>query len=555
MDEKGKILYMNVALLEQMNSPLLENLVAKEAFSFEQLLEVVSIEENEKNLEAILKNPCAREILKNIGKDSQNWQAKLQYLMNLEIGERTRVIEQFGVNGESLVQEELKRREEWFDTMERGYFEDEEYGIIDCDIDPPNLCKAIFGLSYEEAKELIKKYGIDSNQLSIQTDEDKKVYRKLQILKELTTPKEFESYEEERQYYTNHYDLHREELLALSKDVSAFFKVDLEKSFLDLYARQYDRTLGVQKTRRDNVSYDGKIIPIYEASGDFMLLIREEQNVSPENKQNFWNATKVGVNGLCQCTIGQDYIRAVNSDQENACLVASTSCSDGELRMASTTNIKSKGANVALSNIGVKSDYGNGVVFRTPQEQINHSRGTNNETNTSRNVYNPTTGLFERKPSEYVVYIQDTDDMDIAQDSHFKTVQFVASQTGWPILVVPREKCAQREEAKIQVIKEKILGNKERSQEETDESLIKEMIVKFNNNREGILTSKGLKEKYFTEEEHLELVGIVNARLSNLMSIDLEQYDQLVQTVSQIYKEEIDKYYVLAMIERMHKGN
>ncbi len=38
MDDKGKILYMNVALLGQMNSSVFENSIAREAFSFEQLL-------------------------------------------------------------------------------------------------------------------------------------------------------------------------------------------------------------------------------------------------------------------------------------------------------------------------------------------------------------------------------------------------------------------------------------------------------------------------------------------------------------------------------------
>lgn len=198
------------------------------------------------------------------------------------------------------------------------------------------------------------------------------------------------------------------------------------------------------------------------------------------------------------------------------------------------------------SFIGVESSYENGVVLRMPQEQINNSRGTNNETDTSRSVYNSTTGLFERKPSEYVVYIQDTNDIDMKQDPRFKTAQFAASQIGCSILVIPREKCAQREKTKIQDLKDKLLGSKERSQGETDESIIEELIVKFNNNREGILTSKGLKEKYFTESEHMELVGTINARLSQLMKSDSEQYESLVQTVSKVYKDEIDKYYAFS---------
>lgn len=530
-----------------MNSSLFENSVATEAFSFEQLLEVISVEDAENELKSILKSSNSKQLLISIGNDSQSWQAKLQYLINSGVEERNHIIDMFGFDGKGLIQYELKRRQERFTSMEMGYFENEEYGeIIDCDIEPYNILIATFGISYDEAKELIKKYGINTDKLNIQTDDEKAIYRKLQIMEELTTSKKFESYEEETDYYESWYYSHKEELLEISKDISAFYKVDLEKSFLDLYARQYDRALGVHTNRRENVSYDGKSITVYEVSGDFMLLIRGEQNVSPENKQNFWNSTQVGVKGLCQCTIGQDYIRTVNYDKEDTCFVASTSCKDGELRMASTTNIKSKEANIALSNLGVKSDYGNGVVLRTPQEQINNSRGTNNETDTSRSVYNSTTGLFERKPSEYVVYIQDTNDIDMKQDPRFKTAQFAASQIGCSILVIPREKCAQREKTKIQDLKDKLLGSKERSQGETDESIIEELIVKFNNNREGILTSKGLKEKYFTESEHMELVGTINARLSQLMKSDSKQYKSLVQTVSKVYKDEIDKYYAFS---------
>lgn len=548
MDDKGKILYWNVSLLEKMNSYLFENSVATETFSFEQLLEIISAEDTENELKSILRKPKSKELLISIGKDSQSWQAKLQYLINLDQKERNHIINKFGFNGESLIYEELEFRKTVFAAMEIGYIE-EDGENIDCYIEPENILIATFGISYDEAKDLIKKYGIDTDKLNIKNDDEKAIYRKLQIMKELTTSRKFESYEEEIDYYESWYYSHKEELLEISKNISAFYKVDLEKSFLDLYARQYDRALGVQTNKKENVFYDGKSIPVYEASGDFMLLIRQEQNVSPENKQNFWNSTQIQVKGLCQSTISQEYIRTVNYvgyDRHDTCFVASTSCKDGELRMASTTNIKSKEANIALSNIGVESSYGNGVVLRTPQEQINNSRGTNNETDTSRSVYNSTTGLFERKPSEYVVYIQDTNDIDIEQDPRFKTAQFAASKTGCSILVIPREKCAQREKAKIQDLKDKLLGSKERSQGETDESIIQELVVKFNNNREGILTSKGLKEKYFTESEHMELVGTINARLSQLMVADSEQYESLVQTVSRVYKDEIDKYYAFS---------
>ena len=549
MDSNGKMLYWNESLLSQMNSPLFENPIAREAFSFEQLLEIVSIRNTERSLESILLREGSKDVLMNIGKDIQNWQAKLQYLMDsfvkmrdgLGCDEYDRLTSEFEFDGEKLIYKELERRKNLFTAMERGYFEDVESGeLFECEFN--NILRATFGIDYEEAQELIKKYGVDIDKLNIQTDEEKRIHRKLQIIKELTVLKK-DGREED---FENYYYSHKKELLEISKDVSVFYKVDLEQSFLDLYARQYDRALGVETTRLKDISYEGKDIPVYEVSGDFNLLIREEQGISPAKTQNFWNSTQIHLKGSCNAMIGQDYIRPVTYNEADACFVASVSCKDGELRMASTTNIKSKGANVQLSNLGVKSDFGNGVVFRTPQEQKNNSRGSTNETIIARNIYNSETGLCERKDSDYVVYIQETNDTNIEQDPRFKTAQFVASQTGWPILIIPREKCAEREDAKIRELKDKLLGSAERSSGETDESIIRDLIVKFNNNREGILTSETLREKYFTEGEHIELVGMINARLSQVKANNPTQYESLVQTVSEIYNAEIGKYYAFS---------
>ena len=181
-----------------MNSSLFENSVATEAFSFEQLLEVISVEDAENELKSILKSSNSKQLLISIGNDSQSWQAKLQYLINSGVEERNHIIDMFGFDGKGLIQYELKRRQERFTSMEMGYFENEEYGeIIDCDIEPYNILIATFGISYDEAKELIKKYGINTDKLNIQTDDEKAIYRKLQIMEELTTSKKFESYEEE----------------------------------------------------------------------------------------------------------------------------------------------------------------------------------------------------------------------------------------------------------------------------------------------------------------------------------------------------------------------
>ena len=540
-EETKELLFIECALLIQLKSPLFDNEIATEAFSFEQLLEIVSNKNTERALEEILTNPNSIKILKSIGQDGQSWRAKLKYLIGLDSEVRTRMIDEFADDEGELVKNELKRREEAFEAIEKGYMEYPEYGVIDIDIEAGVLLQTIFGITVNEAKNLIKKYGTDIDHLDIQREDEKRAQRKIQIMRELINLNTM-SNKEAKDYYSSHI----EEFLEISREVTVSYKVDLEKSFLDLYARQYDRALEVETRQLDDTYYNGKNIKVYEASGDFTILIRGEQNVSPENEQNFWNSKKIGIQGLPQSTIAQGYIRTVSYEGDNICYVATTSCKDGELRMASTTNIKSKETNIELSNIGINSDFGNGIVLRAPREQINNSRGPNNETITTRNVFNSKTGLIERKPSDFVVYIQETNDTDINQDPRFKTAQFVASETGWPILIIPREKCAQREMAKIAQLKDKLLGKTARSNGETDATIIQELIVKFNNNREGILTSQSLKGKYFTEAEHIELIGVINERLSQVKANNPEEYESLVQTISGIYKAEIDKYYAFS---------
>ena len=254
---------MNSALLGKMNSPVFENSIAREAFSFDQLLEIVSNENSERALESILRNPNSRTILKYIGEDSQSWQAKFQYLINLESAKRRNIIDRFGNNGEGIIQNELERREKCFESMERGYIQNGESDImVEYEFDQHGLLDAIFGISYNEAKELIKKYGTDFEKLSIKNEDDKKICRKFEIIKEIINLAEHENDEKKAEYYRMYYYFHKKELLAISKDVSPFYKVDMEREFLDLYARQYDRALGIQANRIQDVTYDGKNIPV-----------------------------------------------------------------------------------------------------------------------------------------------------------------------------------------------------------------------------------------------------------------------------------------------------
>ena len=47
----------------------------------------------------------------------------------------------------------------------------------------------------------------------------------------------------------------------------------MEREFLDLYARQYDRALGIQANRIQDVTYDGKNIPVILLEFQMKILI------------------------------------------------------------------------------------------------------------------------------------------------------------------------------------------------------------------------------------------------------------------------------------------
>ena len=134
-EETKELLFIECALLIQLKSPLFDNEIATEAFSFEQLLEIVSNKNTERALEEILTNPNSIKILKSIGQDGQSWRAKLKYLIGLDSEVRTRMIDEFADDEGELVKNELKRREEAFEAIEKGYIEHPEYGVIDVDIE------------------------------------------------------------------------------------------------------------------------------------------------------------------------------------------------------------------------------------------------------------------------------------------------------------------------------------------------------------------------------------------------------------------------------------
>jgi len=399
------------------------------------------------------------------------------------------------------------------------------------------LVELTFGIDLEDARELVKKYGTDIENIEVLSYRFEKVRNIISTLK-LILSNDFDVQE----FYLNN----QEKLLNIIPDYTGI--AELETECLNLYSYLYNESMRIQQEEERIVAYQGKEIRIHEVTGDFNFFGRLEQGIDVENegeefiKSTYENLT-LQKNGNCKTYMGQNYINYVQSDKQNVCLVIYNKIKEeNSLFYASSTNIKSGINNFKFSPESSRSDMGNGIKLRIPSLLIDSSLGIN-EIVTKEYKYDETSRKFEIYLPEAIGYVQETNDTDIEKDEKWHVALMIASKLGKEIYIIPREKQAQRELEKLEEKKQKLLGLKDRNDKESDEYLIQRLIVDFNNNREGIITSQKLSKKYFTEEQHIEIMNVINERLEYLRQFESEKYEELFPKVCEILKQEIARFY------------
>lgn len=394
------------------------------------------------------------------------------------------------------------------------------------------ILEMMYGIDMEEAENLIQKYAKDIEKMDTEKYERKTILALLGIKRILECKNIEEKYNENKNIIDN-------ELETIEYSTIA----TLEANCINMYAKNYNEILYKPKEEDiiSNVEYEGKSINIYEIDEDFNIFVRAEGACNgweePENFNESLKKPRTKYHGNCKSFIGQDLIAIASS---KGVKYAYTKCEKDSLLLSAPWDIQSNSANTEFSTASTKSNETNGVQFRIPTEMKNNTRYEMNEFVSENLVYKDQ--KFEADRPQFVLYVQEPD-IDRETDEQWRIAKKAAGQIGIDILVIDRERFAQKEWQKIEKLQSIFLGKEENNQKIPETELLEKIIVKFENNNTGIRGSEVLRDKYFTAQQRNEIIGDIWGKIKSLKNLDFNRYVQLLDKFVEVITNEEQKTY------------
>lgn len=383
-----------------------------------------------------------------------------------------------------------------------------------------------FGISLEEAKRLIQRYGKDTEELP---ECDIKEY--LKVIKDVV---ECDNIEEVIDLAIQDNSLEQpwtgfpNSRNAEGKIINLFTEL-YNKTFYNPFDEKNKNDKSTEQavyfmTNDDGTKKECKI-DIYNIHEDFNMSVRVEGAYSkfeePANFKDYYNLPNLLCHGNCQSYIGNDLIATARN--QGGIMVAYSSIGKNGLTSLAPYDISS--TNRFFSNFNEKSEY------RIPKKEKDYTRHTHNEMVQERIVVDEKGNVTKLEPN-YIVWIEESTieqrnqvDWKTQRESDPKWIMSkkAAAQLGVPIVIIDREYFAQRELEKVNLIEKMILGeNADKSTYSTEfeklskPELIKEAITKFENNVMGIQFNQELKKKYFTNEQALNLIQNIKNEIDKM---------------------------------------
>lgn len=425
------------------------------------------------------------------------------------------------------------------------------------------LCFAMLELTYgidlEQATNIVKKYGKDIDELTGEanaklegrkyeelTEDEKDDLRCQTMIKNLKMIIEDDDIE-------SLYQINKDEIRNFSQEEREGINVSavaMESKCIHMYERMYDKImykpqLDEKKDCEIYVDSNGKKheIDIYEINSDFNMFVRAEGAYNndwkePENFLEAVNRPNIECHGNCKSYIGQNSLSLARS---NGPTYGYTTCKNNSLLLMAPWDIVSADANEKFSTSNEKWNYMNGIEFRKPDKEIDTTRHGHNEVVSDRIVKNEEGKLEKEKPN-YVIWLKESSKQESENDnSRWMKTKKAAAQLGVPIVVIDREKFAQRENEKIEEMRNVFLGVQENKEGLSDEYLLERMVVEFENNRTGMRDAKEIGDKYFTDEQRQDLFDAINTKIEKLKTKDTERYEKCINAMCEVLKEEVGK--------------
>ena len=359
-----------------------------------------------------------------------------------------------------------------------------------------------FGIDLVEAQRLIERYGADSDQLP--KNDVSEYIRILKSIMECYNIKDIVNYAIKN-------DLLESPWIGFPNARSA------EGTILNMFEELYNETLyrpkeqdklDSQEIYVDESNTEHKI-DVYVIKDDFNMNVRVEGAFHYLGEQDsyieFYENPNLENHGNCGCYIGNS-------------LIATPPIGEGirvgydYIYQNTLTAVGPYDLFTSNKEFSIFNEY---AEFRIPQEMQNHTREPYNEMVEERLIIDKNGNVVKCKPS-YIVWIEEdlkSERNELKwkknreENENWIMTKKAASQLGIPIIVIDREYFAERENAKIDVMK-KIITGKNLCTDEFKEftkqynklsksELIKQLIIKFENNRTGIQLNCKLNRNIF----------------------------------------------------------
>lgn len=374
-----------------------------------------------------------------------------------------------------------------------------------------------YGISFDEAKLIIKKYDLSKLEINEDNADLFEMYNAINcIVFEDDVNVLLQVYDEFTKKKTPKFNFMR----------ITTFENDLRKEFAKFLNRCIYKV-------NNNSFTENNGIKIYDAGVDFKMIVTaigayQGGFTNKENYFQYWNSPYIQSHGNCCSLIANNNLSMAESKN---IILGFSNMDPSMLLLSGKFDIDS-----TPSSKEFDMTFGRGSTFYTsPEELINNTRTDYNELVYERRDLNANANFYKKNP-DYIVFIDEYIDIDYyiencnnpndleylkeqkrVLDMKWKETLKAAKDFGVPIVRINREKCAINESQKIQTMLENFkLTN--------DSNLINEIIMQFENNRVGNTKFNNLiRNKYFGEKKMESILSTIKEYIMSLEDVDLKQ--------------------------------
>lgn len=463
------------------------------------------------------------------------------------------------------------------------------------------LLEMQYGISLEEAENIIQKYSMDIDK--IEDEQYKDVIEQIKAIRNIV------NLENVQEFYDKNKD-HLDEILGTAK----YSITTLDNETLNLFAKKYQESLvekGLNsKDQTDfNVSYEGQDIKVSKISpykivdgkkrrSEFVDFARVEGAYvdwqEPADFKDDLEKPEISYHGNCKSFIQSDNLGIA---RPKGPIYGYSNCMENTLKLMAPWDIYSDAGNnsLAINSLKWNGDIGlitsnkiPGIQFRTPEENIDHTRHEHNETVSERLVVDNDKFLKD-KPDHLLFFLESGEQINDYESmlisSHFDEIlekatkrekeinkyphreekltdeevkilnaerwritKKAASQLGVPINIIDKDEFRECEETRIGQLLEafenpdaEIDFIEESDRNLSREELLDRIFVKFENN---MISNKFARNQgMFTEENRSQIYDRIQSQIDELKKSNPEEYIKFTRKMEQACQNEYNKAF------------